>query len=721
MGLEVLPQTCVVVLVVFFLLLLSAECAHGQIYQPPAPYSMWDTWLFKDGDAYHLFFLQSEPGVTWNTIGRAVSKDLLHWRPLPPILSKGPAGAWDHDPTLTGMTVKHGGAYVMFYGSATHGQKIGVMRSPDLKTWEKHPDNPTLEIRPPHYAGGDWRDMCTFYDAHEKRWHGYVCAQTGAQDPQLPTIADKTLVAWVYLANTEQRGGSCLTLNNGNPPGDAFDAIVFGEKAPGRWMPGSEFWRRTQDDQAAWPLETAGPEERVQIAIAYAGNTVTVYRNGEQCVRYTVDALASFGNGTAVVMGLRHLGAGENSGRFFAGLIEEARVYNAALDAETIRALEPGKPSTPAPLAQWTFQDGSTADAMGTFPDGQLHGGAFIAGGRLHLDGVDDYFATPTRGPKACVAHLVSADLIAWDYLPPVFASTDFVDMEVPDYFELNGRHYLLFSSGRSRKDTSGRVNATGTYYVMGDHRDGPYRVPPNPLLLGSGRGRFDNYVGRTVPFEDTRLLYHHTAGGPVTWGIPKVVRQDEDGGLWLEYWPGLKGLETRVLFEDPKAISLDDQTETTGWTLQENAVTCRAEEGRTAAVWLPVTPADAMVACTVALDECASAGIVWRWDGERGAGLTVNRETDTAAVGAIALVDGALVSTLIDDCSAIEAAAGSRHLRVVIRAHRAEVYIDDRWIFGTSLPDLPATGRIGLLAQSGAATFTDLRVAELEKLGTDS
>jgi hypothetical protein len=43
-------------------------------------------------------------------------------------------------------------------------------------------------------------------------------------------LQDKTLVAWVYLADTNQQGGSTLTLMEG----EDFDAIVFGERQPGR-------------------------------------------------------------------------------------------------------------------------------------------------------------------------------------------------------------------------------------------------------------------------------------------------------------------------------------------------------------------------------------------------------------------------------------------------------------------------------------------------------
>src|ERR1700730_11499151 len=118
----------------------------AQIYRPPDPYSMWDTWLFPDGEDYHLFFLQSEPGLQWNTLGRAVSKDLVHWQALPSIPTKGPKGSWEEGTTLTRMTVKDGDRYATFYGAARGStQPIGIMFSPDLTNWKKFPGNPILE------------------------------------------------------------------------------------------------------------------------------------------------------------------------------------------------------------------------------------------------------------------------------------------------------------------------------------------------------------------------------------------------------------------------------------------------------------------------------------------------------------------------------------------------------------------------------------------------
>ncbi|HOS95151.1 MAG TPA: hypothetical protein PLQ54_17685, partial [Armatimonadota bacterium] len=68
-----------------------------------------------------------------------------------------------------------------------------------------------------------------------------------AQDvlPAQP-IGDKTLVAWVSPASLTQSGGAVLSVGGTS---NLFDAIVFGEIAPGRWMAGSNFFQRTQGNQ----------------------------------------------------------------------------------------------------------------------------------------------------------------------------------------------------------------------------------------------------------------------------------------------------------------------------------------------------------------------------------------------------------------------------------------------------------------------------------------
>jgi len=48
---------------------------------------------------------------------------------------------------------------------------------------------------------------------------------------------------------------------------------------------------------------------------------------------------------------------------------------------------------------------------------------------------------------------------------------------------------------------------------------------------------------------------------------------------------------------------------------------------------------------------------------------------------------------------------------------HMAEVYINEQWIFCIDISDAPEGGNIGMLVESGKATITDLRVAEIKPL----
>lgn len=149
---------------------------------------------------------------------------------------------------------------------------------------------------------------------------------------------DKTLVSWVTLANTTQRGGSALTIQRG----DQFDAIVFGETAPGKWMAGSDYYSRTQRDQQANPVEQSDSKTLVGMAIVYRGNQISIYRNGEPYARYqadNIDLLELPDN--IVVFGRRHWGSA--SGQMLRGSIEDARIYDTALTAEDIKALVPNE------------------------------------------------------------------------------------------------------------------------------------------------------------------------------------------------------------------------------------------------------------------------------------------------------------------------------------------------------------------------------------------
>jgi beta-fructofuranosidase len=283
--------------------------------------------------------------------------------------------------------------------------------------------------------------------------------------PSSFALTEKTLVAWVRLSNLTQRGGSALTLET--PEGD-FDGIVYGEKEPGRWMAGSEFFHRTAGQQASWPTETSEPGTPIQIAIVYGEKTIRIFRNARLYAEYPVSKSIHFDENLMVLMGLRHAEAADRA--CLAGEVEDARVYAGALDLATISRLRPKEAVGPKPLGWWDFATGFADDRMGRFLRGRLMGSARIEHGRLILPGGLSYLAVnapvvPTRqtelwprwhvsarpeegvalpydangcmywkgkyhlmyifqDPKLphgghCWGHLSSTDLVNWTYHPP--------------------------------------------------------------------------------------------------------------------------------------------------------------------------------------------------------------------------------------------------------------------------------------------------------------
>lgn len=170
------------------------------VYDPPEP--MWDTWILKDGDEYHLFF------PSRGDIGRAVSGDLIHWEHLPPIRNMARKDDWDEKGMLmTGSTVRHGNRYYLSYGARIEGTPIGLLVSDDLMTWERVGD-PVLKAQAPYLdrdaqvatarlgRNAGWRDLKAVWDDKRKQWDGYLYA-THAKT-SLPSVAHVSSADFIY-------------------------------------------------------------------------------------------------------------------------------------------------------------------------------------------------------------------------------------------------------------------------------------------------------------------------------------------------------------------------------------------------------------------------------------------------------------------------------------------------------------------------------------------
>ncbi|MHC4070357.1 MAG: LamG-like jellyroll fold domain-containing protein, partial [Planctomycetota bacterium] len=122
---------------------------------------------------------------------------------------------------------------------------------------------------------------------------------------------DKTLVSWVKIENSEIRGGSILTIQDG----EQFDGIILNQE--GRWEAGSDKKKRTESTDAE--VRTGKME---QIATVYKGSEICMYRDGELVTKYSaqnIDLLSS--NENFVVFGRSHYGGDD----FIIAEIEDAR------------------------------------------------------------------------------------------------------------------------------------------------------------------------------------------------------------------------------------------------------------------------------------------------------------------------------------------------------------------------------------------------------------
>lgn len=389
-------------------------------------------------------------------------------------------------------------------------------------------------------------------------------AATAADAPTTSApLQDKTLVAWVALADLDQRAGSALTLDDGQ---SHFDGIVFGELSPRRWMPGSDSFHRTHREQSDWPEETAGHDTFIQIAVVYADRTVTVFREGQTYASYTLSRPPqTFGPSATVLFGRRHLDAGDKENSF-TGRIRDARIYDRPLDASTLARLRPGRPEADlVPWAWWSFADEGLREKTGRFTeisllgDVRLEGGCLVLGGRgatVITTAPGEPGARPTPVPKSWSltgpvpeevvrsSRLLRERFLADPYRPLYHFCVP-EDMGMPGdpngAFYANGRYHLMYLYNRSGSGFCwGHVSSSDLVHWR-----------HHPDAIGPGHGDEGCFSGGAFV--------------------------DDDGTAYLSYWMlwGAKGIGL--------AQSRDPRFDV--WTkLEANPVIASTEWGLTAA-----------------------------------------------------------------------------------------------------------------------------------------
>ncbi|NWF71290.1 MAG: hypothetical protein HXY40_19590 [Chloroflexi bacterium] len=265
-----------------------------------------------------------------------------------------------------------------------------------------------------------------------------------------------------------------------------------------------------------------------------------------------------------------------------------------------------------------------------------------------------------------------SRDLLHWEVLPPAFVSDNYVCLEVPDVFFLDGRWYMLFSTGHSfgaYYETADPHISNGTFYLVSDNPLSGWHAPADNILVGSRAGRLDAYVGRSMEYNGTRLFYHHMVLGEdnLSWqrrggyrhlvrgsfGSVKQLGTTSDGHLQARYYDTLSACQ-RPLFHRAETV-----TETTFLGAQQDVI-----------AQLTITPQR----------ENAVGGLLLGYGclPRQGLLITLNAARQRLDVG---LVEGEQTlrrAPALQSRSISIKPGAAYHLRVVARAQFLDIYVDD-------------------------------------------
>jgi beta-fructofuranosidase len=142
------------------------------IFYRPNDGFVGDVIPFYWQDQYHAFYLKAplpprRKGADGTPYAHVVSRDLAHWEEWSLVIEPGGPDAPDSVSCFTGTVIEHNGRFYLFYTGypgANRPQTICVATSNDLRTWEKHPNNPIFGADPRWYESIDWRDPFPFWN-----------------------------------------------------------------------------------------------------------------------------------------------------------------------------------------------------------------------------------------------------------------------------------------------------------------------------------------------------------------------------------------------------------------------------------------------------------------------------------------------------------------------------------------------------------------------------
>ena len=283
-----------------------------------------------------------------------------------------------------------------------------------------------------------------------------------------------------------------------------------------------------------------------------------------------------------------------------------------------------------------------------------------------------------------------SKDLIHWEMYRIVFAMPGrFNIFEVPDFFPLGDKWYVIAHNGDGSGSWSDPGIYMGTIVGEADSPEGPFVEVKDNLLHKSND--YQGFSARTLEWNDERLMiYGRNEGignsvvfGRMSWPIKLVPRPG--GGLLPMYWHGCD-----------RAFKASQKFE---------SITLRSEKGQYIHdLGIHTVDRSFMAVAMIELGSAKSAGLAFSWIGL----------SEHDGPPSFALLDsevGAVVVTYPTSQQKIQwhiKPGGSYRIRLIVVQEMVELYVDEELVINCFMGVL-TDGGIGLFVADGEATFSEI------------
>jgi sucrose-6-phosphate hydrolase SacC (GH32 family) len=335
-------------------------------------------------------------------------------------------------------------------------------------------------------------------------------------------------------------------------------------------------------------------------------------------------------------------------------------------------------------------------------------------GGKLHAF----VSAREKRGllnHRGCAGYFMSTDGLRWTVRPPASTPRDCFDYECPSVFELNGRFYMVAIHGGHARMT----------YRVAERIEGPYFRPPDDSLFPDM-----NMAVRPCAWNGQTHLFHWNTG-PRDWGShagahfmciasPKRVRAEVDGSLVVEScdWSALHTGPPITIASPTPAVSSCGR-----WRWRGAALHGHSSHG--AGHWLTRDEHDDFeLRAEVSLDErnpAREVGLLFRADETGDQAMSVRCIPDRGVVELVKQVHNRNEGpqslwrgrSVVQSFHLRRSDADRFSLRLIAFGPNIELNVNGRLVISElSLPR--RGGRVGLLVEDGAATWSNISLRRL-------